>query len=279
MKDAIVVGWTDSEEGHAALDWAVHQALLTSRSVVLAHDIFDGQLPGPTVDSPDSRLMSAARKRVEAIRRTITGEFPDLEFRTEVQWEDPVVGLLRWSQSADILAVGAPPNRHPRMLGALTDHLAAAADSPVALVPKQWRRNVVGDRSVVVGATTTVAGRAALSFAAEEAIRMSATLVAVIGADCRSDQGRDTRHQVDTLAIEHPGLSVEIHWEDGNPADALVDISRKAQLIVLGVHHSSDRWSIRLGPVTEMVLGRTLCPVITVARLHAGAKSSLGTSG
>ncbi len=274
MTGKIVVGWTNSEEGHAALDWAVHQALLTSRAVVLVHEVFDDGRAG-SENTLDQQLISRAERRVDAIRRTIAGEFPDLEFSTQIEQDGPVAGLLRWSRSADILAVGAPPDRHPRLLGALTDHLAAAAESPVALVPKHWRKNLTGSRCVVVGATTTVAGRAAVSFAAQEAVRMSATLIAVIGGDCRDQQGKATLAFVNSVAIDNVGLPVEVRWEDGDPVGALVAISHSAQLIVLGTHHSSDRWSIRLGPVTDMVLGRAACPVITVARLHAEAESSL----
>ncbi|SDP46188.1 Universal stress protein family protein [Nakamurella panacisegetis] len=278
MTGRIVVGWTDSAEAHAALDWAVHQALLTGRSVTLAHEMTRGATG--TEDPGNAWEVEAkARRRVEAIRRTVVGEFPDLEFQPVVEWGEPGAGLLRWSRSADILAVGAPPNRHLRMLGALTDHLAAAAESPVALVPRTWRGNSRGARTVAVGATSSPGGRAALKFASHEAIRMTASLVAVIGADRHSEQARAILQNLEHVENECPGLPIEIHWEKGDVAPALIRISQTSQIVVLGTHHSPDRWSIRLGPVTDLVLGHTACPVITVARLRARSDTELVGSG
>ncbi len=262
MNNSIVAGWTDTAEGNAALDWAVHQGLLTGRSVVAVHEVGG--------DPPDGNghSRSDAERAMARIRRSYQDEFPDLAFQTVVEGDTPAAGLSRWSRSADILAVGSPPDRHHRMLGALTDHLAAAADAPVALVPREWRRTATSDRCVVVGAATTVTGKAATSFAAAEAVRMAAKLVVVIGGHPGSSSGRATWAQVDAVAIANPGLTVEILWEHDDVARALIGFSTRAQLIVLGTHHSTDRWSIRLGPITETVLGKTACPVITVGRLH-----------
>jgi nucleotide-binding universal stress UspA family protein len=142
---------------------------------------------------------------------------------------------------------------------------------------RDWRRCATSGRCVVVGAATTVAGQAATSFAAGEAVRMAARLVAVIGGDRASSTGRAALARIDAVAIAHPSISVEVRWVRDDPAGVLIDLSSRAQLIVLGTHHSTDRWSIRLGPVTEAVLGNTACPVITVGRVHRPVQSAQET--
>jgi nucleotide-binding universal stress UspA family protein len=56
---------------------------------------------------------------------------------------------------------------------------------------------------------------------------------------------------------------------DADPSEALLIAARTAQLVVLGCHHSDDRWSTRLGPVAATVLHQSPCPVVVVgARRH-----------
>lgn len=267
MSGHIVVGWTDSSEGNAALGWSVNHALLTSRDVVVIHE----RTPHPA-SYPDDGFNSAEGRELTAIVKAISDQYPDLDLTTVVEDGELAAGLLRWAESADLLAVGAAPDRHPRMMGAVTDHLASAAESPVVLVPWNWIATLQGNRTVVVGAKDSPAGRVAMRFAAQEAVRMAAQLVAVIGADYRSAEGGAARHRLDELMVAHPSLTVQIQWEAAESlAAALIILSRSAQIVVLGTHHSADRWSIRLGPVTGAVLEEAACPVITVARLRVPA--------
>lgn len=266
MNGQIVVGWADSTEGHAALDWAVHQALLTSRNVVVVHEMLPGFLSGG--DQGEHRTQLQTKSRLDAAVQLLAERFWDLDLKVAVESDDPATGLMRWSSVADILVVGCPPNRHPRQLGTLPDHLAAAAHSPVAWIRGGWQPSSKTNSVVVVGATSTPSGRAAVRFAANEAVDINATLLAVVGAKRLSADGRALRSHFEDLAVAEPRLTVEVDWVETDPAEALIDLSRAAQLLVLGAHHSADRWSIRLGPVTQVVLGRANCPVITVGRLH-----------
>lgn len=279
MNNAIVVGWTDTDVGHAALDWSVHQALLTSRSLVLVHEACDPNYSSSAGGPSDRQPRSSPARKVDAIRRAVTGEFPDLEFEAKIEQDEPLAGLLRWSRSAEILAIGAPPNRSQRPDGGMTDRLVALSKAPVALVPRNWRSNLAGSRSVAVGVTPSEAGRAALRFAAREASLMTVRLVAVVGSDRNSREGRSILECVNDLKIEDQTLSIEVLWEEGSPAGALIDLSRRAQLVVLGCTHHSDLLAIRFGLATEAVLGRTSCPVVTVAPRHTGGHpADVGTT-
>ncbi|QNK80332.1 universal stress protein [Nakamurella sp. PAMC28650] len=279
MNGQIIVGWTDSPEGHSALDWAVHQALLTNRSVVVVHEMLQDSLGGGAGEQGGSRMLVKEKSKVDAAVHAVAERFRDLDLQIAVEVDAPSAGLLRWSSAADVLVVGAPSRLHPRMLGSLPEHLAAAAESPVAWISAGWQPSSNTNRTVVVGAMPTPAGRAAVRFAASEAIRMSAVLIAVVGSSRLSADGQAMLAHFDELAIAEPELTIEVDWIDADPAEALVGLSRRSQLLVVGTHHSSDRWSIRLGPITEEVLRRAHCPVITVARVHVSTAPTIVEPG
>lgn len=268
MSGQIVVGWSDSPEGLSALEWAAHHAVTTSRTLVVVDEMQQDSLGGGAGGQDEHKLVAMARSRVDAAVHVLATRFTGLEVRVVVEVDDPATGLVRWSSDADILVVGAPPRRHLRMMGSLTDHVAAAAQSPVALIPGGWQAGSGDEGPVVVGATTTVAGRAAVGFASQEAVRLDTTLLVVVGAGRRSAEGMSLVAHFGDLIAADPRLAIEVYWAEGSPAQALIDLSEGARLVVVGTHHSTDRWSIRLGPVTESVLSAVRCPVITVARLH-----------
>ena len=240
----IVVGWNDSRAAAGAADWARRHAAATGRTVLLDHE----------ATGADSDNLSLA-----------AGPVTD-------DAADPVAGLLSRSRQADILALGAPEHAHPRLLGGLTDHLAAASFCPVALISPQHAL-VNPANPVLVGVTDSPAGRLALRFAAAEAHRLGAALTVVHATEEFPATGPASQQSLDELRARWPDLPVTVFApataaSGSDPADELVRRSADAQLLVIGCHHSSDPWSIRLGPVTDAVLRRALCPVITVARWH-----------
>ena len=64
-----------------------------------------------------------------------------------------------------------------------------------------------------------------------------------------------------------PNLSIRIsHEVTDDPAEALIRAADAADLLVIGCHHSADRWSIRTGPVAEAVMRGASCPVMLVSQ-------------
>jgi nucleotide-binding universal stress UspA family protein len=73
--------------------------------------------------------------------------------------------------------------------------------------------------------------------------------------------------------IKHyPSARIEPALVTGEPADALLAAARDAVLVVVGCHHSDDRWSTRLGPVPSAILHRSPCPVVVVGE-RRGARN------
>ena len=64
------------------------------------------------------------------------------------------------------------------------------------------------------------------------------------------------------------GFEVRLEVREGNVANAIVDLARElpADLVVIGTHGLSGFERLMLGSVTEKVLRRAPCPVLTVPR-------------
>lgn len=95
---------------------------------------------------------------------------------------------------------------------------------------------------------------------------MNTGLVMVRAGQEHHEPGAHGDQELAGIHARFPRLSITALVAEGDPGEVLVELSAAAQLVVVGAHHSSDPWSIRLGPVTETVLRRAPCPVISVGR-------------
>src|SRR6185437_15009713 len=103
------------------------------------------------------------------------------------------------------------------------------------------------------------AGELALHFALDEARRRRVSVTAIQAweteepaLDETSKQAEAERRLLAMLAAvqaHHPGVSASASLQRGHPAEAVLLAARDAELVVLGAHHSDNRWSSRLGPV------------------------------
>ena len=64
----------------------------------------------------------------------------------------------------------------------------------------------------------------------------------------------DLHEALTALAQKHPGVVTTLEWPASNWVQTLVRHSTYASLLVIGSHHTDDRWSIRLGPTAGAVL-------------------------
>jgi nucleotide-binding universal stress UspA family protein len=88
------------------------------------------------------------------------------------------------------------------------------------------------------------------------------------------DKGSRERIRADLSALTAParrvGLRIDIDLRDGNPAAEIVAAARElsADLVVMGTHGRTAFQRLVMGSVTEAVLRRVACPVLTVP-VHA----------
>src|SRR6266516_2503179 len=160
------------------------------------------------------------------------------------------------------------------ILGSVSYRVAAHAHCPVAVVPERRmpRRDARAPR-VVVGISPTTSGRFALEFAFDEAQRRAATLVAV---QASGTPGSAERLEFAASATRYRNVPLEPLLVDAEPSDALLQAAQDAQLVVVGCHHSEDRWSTRLGPVPSTIMHRSPCPVVVVGELHPASSAEHG---
>lgn len=139
--------------------------------------------------------------------------------------------------------------------------------------------------TIVVGVDGSVGARTALEFAAREAALRKARLrivcaweippaVYVGGFAPGLDQGtidgfREgaeavAREAVEAARLLQPGIEYEGEAVQGQPAEALLEEARDADLIVLGNRGHGGFASLLLGSVSHQVVQHALCPVTIV---------------
>ena len=189
---------------------------------------------------------------------------------------DPCAVLVAQSASAVLAVVGhrGCGGFGGLMLGSVAAKLAAHASCPVVVASG----TCASDGAVVVGVDGSAAGWAAAGFAFEEAELRRAPVRAVHAAvappaagpgallcgDLRCEEARVAKLVADAIDEQHPDVLArhEIRWAP--VAASLIDASRGAQLIVVGVRGTSGLAGSRLGATSYALLHHAACPVAVV---------------
>jgi nucleotide-binding universal stress UspA family protein len=225
----IIVGVDGSVGSRTALHWAVDECRLRACTLLVVHA--PRARDGYGYDAAAEQLLTEHAAAASARR-------PGVPVTTLLSDAPPADMLIELSLDAELVVVGTRGNNGftSTMLGSVSNRAAVHAHCPVAVVPEQASApSGVAGGPVVVGVADGRAGRLALDFARREA-------------------------QIRKAPLE------TVHAED-EPAEALLRAADGAQLLVVGGHHSEDRWNTRLGPVPASVLHRSPCPVIVVGEL------------
>lgn len=280
----IAVGVDGSPAARSALLWAADECRLRRSMLVIVHapDAKDALLVNPRAGSPFHSLDEVGEQVLRDHAAAASRHQPSVAVTTQLSHTAADEALIDLSRHADLLVVGTRglgASVVSTALGSVSDRVAAHAHCPVAIVPTA--RTPAEPARVVVGVTATVSGRLALEFALEEARVRDAILVAVSAMrDQQSEpdptvldvralrSGADLLDEVSSVAASYPDVLIEPTLADTDPATALLDAARDAQLLVVGGHHSDDRWSTRLGPVPAMIAHRAPCPVVVVGQRH-----------
>ncbi|MEH0828120.1 MULTISPECIES: universal stress protein [unclassified Micromonospora] len=275
----ILVGYDGSADAGVALEWALDEAQRSGRAVRLAY-VFEwltvtGWI-GPGV-APGIWPDETARRQVEElVRKAVadaTAERPGVTVRGEVYDGPPALVLQERSADAGLLVLGS--RGHGGFTGLLAGSTAVAvtahAHCPVAVV-RAGQAAAAGP--VLVGVDGSESARVALGFAVESAAqrRVPLRVVRVLAPTSEHDEraavteGRAAVQEAlapwrDAL----PDAGVDIEVLPGNPAAALVEASRSAQMVVVGSRGLGGLRGMLLGSVSQQLLQHASCPVV-VAR-------------
>ncbi|WKX14014.1 universal stress protein [Streptomyces sp. NL15-2K] len=295
MSHSVLAGVDGSERSSAATDWAAREAALRGVPLRLFHA--SPPLPGTAVPGPaGDRLRHVGARMLQRVVAELGDHYPDLEVRGEQADDAPDTALLAAARDAGLLVIGTRGTGgfEGLAVGSVALRMAAAAPCPVVLVPQpsgtfgEGTHLARGTSQVVAGfdAHHPVSEVADFAFSAAEAhgARLRVVQAWAFPAESVSprtlvvtEEDRATWEDQEVLQLsdalrawqeKYPRVTVHTDVVLLHPAEALLNTSRSADLLVVGRRADPSAAEGRLGPVTHAVLHHARCPVAVVP--HAG---------
>jgi nucleotide-binding universal stress UspA family protein len=283
----VVAGTDGSEESLRAVDWAAREAVLrglplriVSAAALLSRMTERQAVPGidavsDTFRKNRDRVLAAAAERAAAAA-------PDLLIDVDELPGAPAYTLTEAGSGASLLVVGARGIGAftAMVLGSVSQYVSAHATCPVVVVREE---TTAAHRQVGVGIGDPSRSAAALAFAFEEASLRKASLIAVHAWDIPYDQigsgvwalatpgmptlEEEAARQLDSVLADwrgkYPDVQVSHDVVQDHPGRALVALSARADLVVLG-RHTKHGALPGTGAVRHAVLNHAHGPVVTV---------------
>ena len=283
----VVAGTDGSEESLRAVDWAAREAVLRGlplrivSAVALPPRMNDSQAV-PGVDSVSDTLRKARGRALAAAAERAAAVAPDLVVDVDELTGAPAHAVTEAGSGASMLVVGARGIGAftAMILGSVSQYVSLHATCPVAVIREE---TTAAHRQVGVGIGDPARSAAALAFAFEEAALRNASLIAIHAWDSPYGQigpamwalatpGRpaleeEAARELDSLLADwqgkYPDVQVSHDFVHAHPGRALVGLSARADLVVLG-RHTTHAALPGAGAVRHAVLNHALGPVVTV---------------
>jgi nucleotide-binding universal stress UspA family protein len=283
----IVAATDGSEESLRAVDWAAREAELRGlplrivSAAALPPRMAENQTAAGVATVADTVVNDRDRALAAATQRAIAVA-PDILVDADGLRGSPAQAITEAGSGASMLVVGSRGMGAftALILGSVSRYAAAHAPCPVVVVRDQ---TTAAHPQVAVGIGDPAEASAALDFAFEEASLRKASLVAVHAWDSGGgDVSRATRAmarpgahaieervagQLQALLADrqarYPGVEASYDLVYGHPGRALVGLSARADLVVLG-RHRPDGLLPGPGAVRHAVLNHAHGPVVTV---------------
>ena len=279
---AVVVAVDGSAADEPVVDWAADEAARISAPLRLV-TVVDPQVqltPYETLmaGSPSlaENLDAGARRILErAVERAVARREDLRDVATAVPWGPPAAALVRLSEGAARLVVGAPAGgRLERaLLGSVALPVVAHARCPVAVVPSGTV--VAPPRRVLVAVDGSETSGRAVDLAFRIADASGAGVTCVLGWNLEVHEGvvvtEPSSHRwaaveqryallghqvVDPVAARHPDVDVDVVVRHGAPARVVVEtaVEVDADLLVIGSRGQGGFRGLLLGSVSRRVV-------------------------
>jgi nucleotide-binding universal stress UspA family protein len=284
----IVTGIDGSEQALRAVDWAAREAVLRGSPLRIVSAV---ELPprmaierpgrsGPGTVADTQRLdrdraLAAAAQRAAAVA-------PDLLVDVDTLTGPPARAVAEAGSGASMLVVGSRGGGAftALILGSVSRYVAAHASCPVVVVREE---TTAAHRQVGVGIGDPAGSSAALAFAFEEAALREASLLAVQAWDTpggdvararmalatpgapalEEEAARQLQAVLSDWQGKYPDVQVSQDFVYAHPGRALVGLSARADLVVLG-RRRMDGILPGPGAVRHAVLNHAHGPVVIV---------------
>jgi nucleotide-binding universal stress UspA family protein len=284
---AILVGVDGSVPSRAAIRWALGNAELFGAAVVLVHVVDDEA--GLVGSAAITEIGAAAPELLQQELAYAQSFAPSVPTTTRQLIGSPMWELAQLSGPDVLLVVGTHKSEfhYGRAFGSRSLQLATLADATVAIIPESAVRL---RRGIVVGLDETEAGLDALDLATDLAVAKATELTVVrasissIPAGLQDEQRQDWQLRRDEVArgslalavgrirMRQPGLTVRSRVVRRGAGVALNDLSRLAELLVIGDSRRPGSQPGALGSVAYDVLLNLTAPTIVV---HAATRATV----
>lgn len=284
----VLVGVSGSPDSDRAVDWAADYAMTTGRELLVVHGTgFVGVRPNAQDLLEAERVaLEAGRLIVDAGVERAIKQHPELSVTGSVDVGDPPSVLLERAETAPLLVVGCRRDEaFKRLFGSVSLAVTRHATCPVVVVrgADHHVRGPLVDH-VVLGLDGTAASRKAAEFAFGYAALTGVRLLilhgswdrisrgsAVVGLLASGEERGITVEEELTIAETIAGLpeqypDVEVHerHRTTDPAEALIEASETARLVVVGSRNLSVAKAIVLRSVSTALVEHAHCPVAVV---------------
>jgi len=290
LAGAVLVGYDGSTGARAALDWALAEAAWLGAPVHVRY-VYEwvsqagAFAPVPPRTGPDAR--AEARSVVDEAVAAARASYPELDVGGDVVDGSAAGVLCDASRSARLVVLGHSGlgGFSGLLLGSVGVAVTAHAHCPVVVV--RGRLPVDTSLPVWVGVDGSRESQLAVGFAFDTAARRCVPVAAIHAWDAPPVPRRNTVPPLsyDPRAIEaaerslldeelaswrdkYPEVTVTTSIVPARPGQALVDVSRRAQLVVVGSRGRGGFRGLLLGSVSQQLLHHAACPVAVVREIH-----------
>jgi nucleotide-binding universal stress UspA family protein len=292
----IVAGTDGSEESLRAVDWAAREAVLrglplriVSAAALLPRMAERQRQAVSGLDTVSDRLRKDRDRALAAAAERVRAASPDLLIDVDELTGAPATALAEAGSGATMLVVGARGAGAfaAMILGSVSQYVSARATCPVVVVRDG---TAAASRLVGVGIGDPAGSTAALAFAFEEAALRKASLIAVHAWDMpygeigpavwdlatpgrpaiEEEAARQLESMLADWRVKYPDVQVSQEFVHAHPGRALVGLSARADLVVLGRHsahsdtHPAHGALPGPGAVRHAVLNHAHGTVVTV---------------
>ncbi|WP_103535341.1 universal stress protein [Streptomyces sp. SM11] len=290
MTGAVVVGVVDTAEQRLVVRQAAEEAVRRGAVLRILHAVEWPAPPGSVESAGRGATAEQAEQVIASFSESVAQQFPQLEVLPDVVSGSPARALVDRSSAGALIVVGhRGTGGFPRLpLGSVSLQIATHSACPV-LVVRPGDREEPRENRVVVGVDVDDLPSGLMEFALETAEARNAALEVVYvatrpellgtgptGPALMDDEAVSSSAQerlenmLASYRSDHPGLDLQGHVKRHHPAEALVDASRHASLLVVGSHGRTGLKRLLLGSVSGKVLHTALCPVAVVPTAHQG---------